>query len=183
MASPRKRREFSYGHGFFLQRLLLFGGFSGVFLAFLGLVVQGTPGEWLAGLGALFGAYLVVWGASPLFTTHWLTTSRLILRQGWYFRAVIPLREIVSAEAFDGEPKLGIRALMGRQRLYVAGSRVGLVAVRLRSPRRFWTVLGATAHEIVFDVDSRDAFLDTFRERRMSLAPVQAERADADLRD
>ncbi len=181
--APPKRREFAYGHGFFLQRLLLFAAFAALFLAFLAFLIRGTPPEWLAGLAVLFTAYILVWGVSPLLTGHWLTTTRLILRQGWYFRAVFPLREIEAVEAFEGRVPLGLRAPIGRGRLYVTGSQVGLVSIRLRTPRRFWTVLGADADEIVFDVESRERFLEAFRERQTSLAPVQAERADAHLRD
>ncbi len=182
-APSPKRREFAYGHGFFLQRLLLFALFAAFLLAFLAFMVHGTPPEWLAGLAVLLTVYIVVWGVSPLLTDHWLTTTRLVLRQGWYFRTVLPLREIEGVEPFEGRVPLGLRAPFGRRRLYATGSKVGLVSVRLRRPRRFWAVLGADADEIVFDVDSRDRFLEAFRERQTSLAPVQAERADAYLRD
>ena len=180
---PPKRREFAYGHGFFLQRLLLFALFAVFFLAFIAFLVRATPPEWLAGLAVLLTVYILVWGVSPLLTNHWLTTTRLILRQGWYFRAVLPLREIEGVEPFDGKVPFGLRAPFGRGRLYATGSKIGLVSVRLRTPRRFWAVLGAPADEIVFDVDSRERFLEAFRERQTSLAPVQAERADAHLRD
>ena len=180
-AAP-KRKEFPYGPSFFLQRLLLFAALAGVILGILGLQV-GAPLEWMAGFSVLFAAYITVWGLSPLFTVHWLTTTRLIVRQGWYFRAVFPLRGIESVSKFEGHVPLGIRASISRQRLYVTGSQVGLVSVKLRVPRRFWAVLGMSADEIVFDVDSPDAFLEAFGARKDSLAPVEPERAGAYLRD
>ena len=178
----RQRREFPYGRGFFLQRFALFGGVVALLLVLLAFLTQ-TPAAWIVGIGVLLFAYLVVWGFSPLLTTHALSRALLTLRQGWYFRAFVPLKGIESAEPFDGDVPLGLRASLGRRRLYVTGSKVGLVSIRLKEPRRFWAVLGATADEIVFDVDSRDAFLEALRERRASLAPVQAERADSHLRD
>ena len=175
-------RHFRSGRTFFyLRTFLLLIAFTALLL-FVGIQTV-TPQPWIVLLGAILAVYLLVVGLSPLLTRHTLTGSRLILRQGWYFRAVLPLREIEEAEPFEGRVPLGLRAPFGRGRLYATGSKVGLVSVRLRTPRRFWAVLGADADEIVFDVDSRERFLEAFRERQTSLAPVQAERADAHLRD
>ncbi|MEK6911837.1 MAG: hypothetical protein AABX36_03430 [Candidatus Thermoplasmatota archaeon] len=181
-ATSPKRVEFVYRRGMFLQRLLLLAVLAVNLLVFLALLVP-TPPFWLALTGAALTVYLVVSGVSPLLTDHWLTTTRLILRQGWYFRAVVPLRSIRSVEPFEGKPKLGLSAPWGRRRLYVTGSKEGLVAVRLATPRRFWQVLGAEIDEIVFDVDARERFLAAFAERKALLAPVEAERTDSDLRD
>jgi len=181
-ATPPKRKEFPYGHSFFVQRLLLFTALAALILGILGLQFS-APLEWMTGFAVLFGVYITIWGITPLLTTHWLTTSRLILRQGWYFRAAFPLREIESASKFEGRVPLGLRAPVGRHRLFVTGSQVGVVSVKLRNPRRFWAVLGAAADEIVFDVDSPDGFLEAFGVRKDSLAPVQSKGADPYLRD
>ena len=179
--SSRERREFAYGRGFFLQRFILFAALAAVLLGFLAFLTQ-TPSQWIAAIGVILTVYLVIWGFSPLLTSHRLSRALLVLRQGWYFRAYLPLAGIESVEAYDGDAPVGLRASIMRGRLYVTGSKVGLVIVRLKEPRRFWSVLGASADEIVFDVDSREAFLEAFKERGVSLAPVQAERADAHLR-
>lgn len=178
-APSRKRVEFAYGRGLFLQRLVLLVVLAAALLVFLAFLP--TPPFWLVLTGAALGVYLGVSGVSPLLTNHWLTTTRLILRQGWYFRAAVPLRSITSAQPFEGEPKLGLSASWGRRRLYVAGSKQGLVVVRLAAPRRFWQVLGAEVDEIVFDVDAREQFLAAFAARKASLAPVEAEGADSDF--
>jgi hypothetical protein len=182
MAAAPKRREFPFGRSFFVQRLLLFFAFAGLVLAVLGLQFS-TPGSWIAAFAVLFAVYIVVWGISPLLTTHWITTTRLLLRQGWYFRAVIPMREIESVSKFQGNAPLGLRAPIGQRRLFATGSKVGLLALKLRNPRRFWAVLGAEVDEIVFDVESPDAFLEAFSGRQSSLAPVEPKRADPYLRD
>lgn len=142
-----------------------------------------APPVWVAGFAVLFGVFTVVWGVSPLLTNHWLTTTRVVLRQGWYFRGAFPMREIESVAKFDGDAPLGLRAQIRRERLYVTGSKVGLLVLKLRRPQRFWAVLGAEVDEIVFDVDSPDAFLESFGGRRESLAPVEPERPDPYLRD
>ena len=132
-------------------------------------------------------AYLVLFTVSPLLTEHWLTRSRLILRQGWYFRAVIPFSDIESISAADDAGRthvpLGIHRPLGQPALFVTGGRTNLVSLRLRRPRRFWQAFGLVATEIIFDVEGRDGFLAAFEERRSSLAPVQTHGPDADLGD
>jgi len=179
--SPRDRREFAYGRGYFLQRLVLYAIVVAFALAVLVAFIR-APVAWAAGIGIVLVAYLVIFGVSPLLTSHTMSRGLLTLRQGWVFRAFLPLKGIVSAGPYDGEAPLGLHASIARRRLYVTGSKVGLVAIRLKAPRRFWGVWGAFADEIVFDVDSRDSFLEALRQRQVSLAPVQPERADAYLR-
>lgn len=160
-----ERRDFAYGRMFFYTRAL---GFLAVFAFALAILAfqTVTPREWVAFLGALFAAYLVVVGLSPLLTKHSLLRSRIILRQGWYFRSVLPLAEAESIGPWDGEPKYGLRISVARRVLYVVGAGQNLVSIRLREPRRFAQVLFITAREIVFDVDDRDAFLAAVEQRK-----------------
>ena len=182
MAVSGKRLEFDYGHSAFVQRgllLLALWILSTVVLASLSQVPFGG----VVLVSGLVAAYAVVFGLSPLMTRHWLTQSRLILRQGWYFRAILPLRELRSIGPYEGAAKIGLRGDMSRRMLFVTGSTVGLVAAELEPPRRFWQVLFAPADRVVFDVHSRNRFLEAVAARRASFAPVDADRPDADLRD
>lgn len=182
MSAPPRRVEFRYGHSVFVQRALLL---LGIWVASTVLLVSfaGVEAVWIVLASAAIGAYAVVFGLSPLMTRHWLTRSRLILRQGWYFRAILPLRELRAIVTYDGDAKVGLRGDLSRRTLYVTGSKVGLVAAELRSPRRFWQVLFASADRVVFDVDGRDRFLGEVAARRALLTPVEANRPDAELRD
>ncbi len=181
-----KRLAFAYGRTLVLTRLILFVLLIALVATILAFAQLFPPVP-----TALFLAFLafatILFAVSPLWTEHWLTRSRLILRQGWYFRAILPLGEIASATAADESTPLrapiGIHRPLGQPTLYVTGSRTGLVILRLRTPRRFWSSFGLEAREIVIDVDNRDAFLKAFAERRALLAPVEADRADAHLRD
>lgn len=175
-----KRLEFRYGRTYFLTRALVLVLLFAVLLALLAWTTPTSP-FWLALLAAAAVVYLVVVGVSPLSTTHWLTRSRLILRQGWYFRAVLPLRDLASYRSYEGRGRYGLRASGGV--LFVVGALEGLVAVELRRSRRFPHVLFASAREIVFDVEDREGFLRSLGERLASLPPVQADGADAHLRD
>lgn len=181
-----KRLTYAYGRILALSRIVIFAlAFAGV-----GIFVALAPSIPLLPL-AVFLAFLaaatLLFAVSPLLTQHWLTRSRLILRQGWYFHIALPMSEIVSiSPADDTTPlrvPLGIHRPLGLPTLYVTGGRSGLLLVRLLRPRRFWSSFGLSAMEIVFDVADRASFLRAFEERRGLLAPVQPDRSGADLRD
>lgn len=183
-----KRLSFAYGRTFVLGRLAFLVGL----VALVALTIALTPSFPLvtaAILGAILVAYGVLFVLSPLLTEHWLTRSRLILRQGWYFRAVILLADVESVSPADSPSRsrvpLGIHRPMGQPSLFVTGGRTGMVSLRLREPRRFWQAFGLPASEILFDVVDPERFLAGFEERRAqgSLAPVEPKRAYANLRD
>ncbi len=181
-----KRLAFAYGRTLALTRILLFALLIALAVAVLALAPQFPPIP-----TALFLAFLaiaaILFAVSPLLTEHWLTRSRVILRQGWYFRAVLPFTDIASVTAADEKTPLrapiGIHRPLGQPTLYVTGGRTGLLILRLRTPRRFWSSFGLEASEIIFDVDDREGFLRAYTERRALLSPVQANRADAELGD
>ncbi len=183
MATPAERRlEFDYGHATFVLRAVLLFALWGLVTVLFASLAQ-VDIVWILLISGAVGAYALVFGISPLLTRHWLTRSRLILRQGWYFRAILPLREVRSIRPYDGEAKVGLRGDLARRTLYVTGSKVGLVALELDAPRRFWQVLFATANRVVFDVTTPERFLEAAEARSGLLAPVQTDRADSDLRD
>lgn len=135
----------------------------------------------------VLGTVFVVFCASPLVSQHWLLRSRFIVRQGWYFRAVLPFSEVRSvAPAEDLAPHrvpLGVHRPLGRPTLFVTAGRTGLVRIQLTRPRRFLQAFGLPASEIILDVSDPDAFVAAFEERVALFAPVQPDRADADFRD
>ncbi len=181
-----KRLAFPYGRALALSRMVLFVvafGLVGAFLAFAPFV----PMVPLLVFLVILAAATVLFAISPLLTEHWLTRSRLILRQGWYFHVSLPIAGIVSLgpadEAAPARVPLGVHRPLGRPTLYITGGRTGLLVARLGRPRRFWSSFGLEATELVFDVADPGGFLRAYEERRGLLTPVQADRADADLRD
>ncbi len=177
-----KRLTFAYGRSLILSRFIVFGSLL-LLVAVVGAALPKLTLEMLLLPVVLLAAYFLLFAVSPLLTDHWLTRSRLILRQGWYFRAVIPLSEMESVRAVDetgpGRAPLGIHRPLGQATLYVTGARTGLVSVRLTQPRRFWQAFGLQASDLIFDVAQPIRFLAAIDERRGLLAPVEADRADA----
>lgn len=176
------RLAFAYGRALVAMRIVWLAVIvvlSAVALTFFPPIAA----EYLALLGGVFGAFFLFLCVSPLLTDHWLTRSRLILRQGWYFRTAIRFAEIASIrpvpDLIPGRVPLGVHRPLGRPTLFVTGGRTGLIEVRLARPRRFFQALGFLASEIVFDVADVQAFLDAFEERRRLFAPVETEGSDA----
>src|SRR6266516_5900881 len=84
-----KRLSFPYG------RTLVVGRFFALvsLIVLIAVAVAFLPSLSIgpvAFLAAILAVYFVLFAVSPLLTEHWVTRSRLILRQGWYFRTVIP---------------------------------------------------------------------------------------------
>jgi hypothetical protein len=181
-----KRLSLAYGRSLVIIRVATFA----VIAIAIGIAVALSPsfsGLATAILGIVLALYFVLSAISPLLTEHWVTKSRIILRQGWYFRAIIPFSDIVSVTAADDVGRLrvplGIHRPFGQPVLFVTGGRTNLVSIQLREPRKFWQAFGLTVKEIVFDVDDRPRFLAAFEERRQSLPPVEPDRPYAELRN
>ena len=166
-------QSFAYSRTFFYLRALLLLALYFVVVLFLALQTV-TPAPWIAMIAAILVVHLLVVGLSPLLTQHVLTRSRIILRQGLYFRTIIPFEEAESIGPWDGTPKFGLRLSRARSILFVVGSAQNLVSVRLRTSRRFPFLLYLRAQTIVFDVGDRDAFLAAVEERRRALEPLPA---------
>jgi len=123
---------------------------------------------------AVIVAALVILGVSPLLTTHEIAGDRLILRQGWYFKAEVPLRNIKKIEMVERGPfRTGVFFRLFQSTLFVTSKRHDLVAIELREKQRFGWALGKKADKILFDVLEPDRFLRIVDELRKSLSPVK----------
>ncbi len=146
-------------------------------MIFLIVFLRSMPSDalpWLIALLALLAVFLFVYGITPMLTSHWVTRSRVILRQGLYFKCIIPMREILKAEPYDADMRIGLALSWRSSILFVTSSKYELIEIRLRRPRRFWQVLGFAAERIVFNVEKRDEMLSLLHERMTSLAPVKS---------
>ncbi len=169
-----KREEYSYAKLYFhirsaLYLMLLFSAF----LIFKGLGTDVIL--WFIILVALLTGMLLLFGISPLFTDHWVTRTRLILRRGLYFRAIIPIKDIEKVEVYEGEPRIGLSLSLRSSILFVTSAKYDLLEIRLRKPKMYPQMLGLRARRIVFNVDNRDRLLESLRSKSASLAPVESD--------
>ena len=133
-------------------------------LAFMGLV--GTDLIILTALMVLVSALILVLGISPLLTVHSLSGEELVLRQGWYFRARIPLGNISSVRRLDSGPRrTGVFFRMLRASMFVTNRRNDLLELELKEPQRFPWALNKRAERVIFDTSDNRAFLRSLERR------------------
>jgi hypothetical protein len=119
---------------------------------------------------------VLVIGISPILTNHALTNNELVLRQGWYFRSIIPLDEIKSIIVLDRGPRrTGVFFDFKGTSLYVTTQRHNLIRLTLKNPRRFNWALGKKTDQVIFDSLDQRAFLKAM-ETKAELTPASPTR-------
>jgi hypothetical protein len=163
-------RSFPYSRRSFVQNMVFIGMTIPVTLALFVLVRADIL--YLAVIIVLEVIALAVLGISPLLTTHELADGVLILRQGWYFRADVPIADIRSVERIDrGPARTGVFFRVLSATLFITSRRNDLIELRLRSKRPFGWALGKKADRVVFDVEDTGAMLQALK-KDDSFAPV-----------
>ena len=152
MASVRLR----YRKAGFLPTLILLS-FALFFLnAFFALTVFDDWGVILLAALVSFLALMTL-GVSPLLTDHILGDYQLELRQGWYFRARVPLSNVRTMQLVDRGPmRTGVFFELRGDALYVTTQRKDLMLLTLKERQRFGFALGKNASRIYFDTIDRD---------------------------
>jgi hypothetical protein len=135
-------------------------GFALLFLnAFFALTVFKDLVTIVAAALASAALFLVL-GLSPLLTGHSVDDKGIELRQGWYFRARIPISNIRGLEMVDmGPMRTGVYFRLTKDSLYVTTQRRDLFLLHLRQPQRFGFALGKRAGKVYFDTVDRTPFL------------------------
>lgn len=167
--------EFSYAKSVFLQRLVLQTIMVMLVVLLLSSFFLNIRAVYSAIILGLLVVYIVISSISPFLTSHTLTSEKLVLRQGWYFKTTIPVEDIESAETTDEPSKVGVKFSIAYKKVYVTASRFGLVKITLKEPTRFPMVMGKRAEEVIIDVEDRLRFveiLNGFIQRRD--APILA---------
>lgn len=173
------RLDFTYPKGYLIVRLFL--TLLLILLLAMIMLMFSISGVWSYITIAILIIYFIIVGVSPLFTDHWVTLTRLVLRQGWYFKVSIPYTEIESIGRTDELGKYGLRSALFKGKVYIVTSQQGLVSIKLRNPIRFLMILGKEANELIVSVEQSEAFVSAVRERMKLLPPIHANGTDAEL--
>lgn len=164
-----------YNKGVFLPPLMLL--LAG--MVFLNLFVSLSLGfDALSTVmaAAVSTVLVLVIGVSPIMTDHALTDSELILRQGWYFRSIIPRDEIRSVNILERGPRrTGVFFDFRGKSLYVTTQRSGLIRITLKHQRRFNWALGKRTDQVIFDSLDQRAFLKAM-ETKAEITPASQAR-------
>ncbi len=104
-------------------------------------------------------------GVTPLLTYHEIRGDKLILRQGWYFKAEIPLTRIKSVEMMEKGPiRTGVFFRILQSTLFVTSKRHDLIVLKLKEKQRFGWALGKRADTVIFDAMGSERFLRAVEE-------------------
>ena len=142
---------------FYFTTILLF--LSLILTLFVMLVIVPVDIMWIVIIAVLFIFILLVFGISPLITKHQIVEGKIILRQGLYFKAVVPLENVKCIGFTDINAKIGIKFSLTKPILYITTSKIGLISIKLKGQRRFGYAWWKRADEIIFNVDDPKRFI------------------------
>jgi len=165
------QRSFPYSKRTFLVNMIFLGALTlGTSLI---LVLTNIDAIYLTAIMSLEIALLLVLGLSPFFTEHEVLNDILVLRQGWYFRAEVPIHEIRRVSRLTTGPvRTGVFFRLLTSTLFVTTRRTDLIEIELQRKRAFGWALGKKADHIVFDVEDTGSLIKTL-EGSGSLSPIQ----------
>ena len=150
---PYETRRFN------MNLMLLVVAFIGFGAPTLLIVTPGAAA--LLAFVAIAATTVVVLGASPILTSHSIDDDMLVLRQGWYFKARVPLGEIEKVERMEkGPKKVGVFFPPFGDAVHVTSRSEGLIVLTLKKERRFALVLGKKVRRVVFDAVDGDALVE-----------------------
>lgn len=166
-------KSFAYSRKSFSLDFIIFAIAAVIILALLAITAKLDLLSIAIG-AAVVAVALLVLGASPLFTKHEIIGDKLMLRQGWYFKAEIPFKNVKKIEMVERGPlRTGVFFRLFQSTLFVTSKRYDLIMLELKEKQRFGWALGKKANKIMFDVLEPDRFLRTVEELRKSLSPIQ----------
>lgn len=127
----------------------------------------------IVGVMTLCILMVFLYGISPMMSSHHIEDGELVLNQGIFFRARIPMNKIRSVEPLDvGPSRTGVFFLLRRSILYVTTRRHDLIVIKLEGPRRFGMIFGKKVDQIVFDVLEQERMIEAIRERITRASPA-----------
>lgn len=130
------------------------------------LSIQGIDSLILAGMIGLVIVLILVFSVSPILTAHRLSDREIVLKQGVYFRAKIPLDSIRTVRRIDSGPRrTGTWFRIFEKALYVTTRRYDLIEIQLKAEQRFGWALWKSADRVVFDTLDNARLLNAMEAR------------------
>jgi|GEM_PF-3264373 len=132
---------------------------------------------WPSLLLFIFTIFILLTNVSPIFTRHEITDDRIILRNGILFTGSFTIDEIASVTPSQRTFRFG--------RIKLASSTSNLVSIKLKSKRRFKSILFRTSDEMIIDLIRPDEFVHLANQRlsQVSLSPIQPDGPGPQLGD
>lgn len=120
--------------------------------------------RWTIRLDPVWRPFLLIIGARP--STCWVELGDVLRVQFGLFSAEVPLTDLHRGRKIKWPLRYGIGVrLAPKKTVGYVGSRHGVVAVRLRGPRRFRVIVPIDRERVAFSLDDPDGFLAALRKR------------------
>jgi|ADurb_Cas_02_Slu_FD_contig_31_2766845_length_1335_multi_7_in_0_out_0_2 membrane protein YdbS with pleckstrin-like domain len=111
-------------------------------------------------VGSVLTIAVLVVGVSPLLTPHEVTEGRIILRQGWHHRLVVPVARVKRLERLDRiEAKEGVLMDAFNRTLVMTDGKANGLRLELKEAVRVPSALWKKVDAVIFDVDEPDRFI------------------------
>ncbi len=149
--------RFPYPRMHFAIRFLTLTAIIAV-IAFLVPVPDGVAGGYLLAFWAMCFIGIMIMTVTPLLTAHEMDEIGIHLRNGLVFTISIRFEDVASVEEVGTKPWTFGFVPAGGKVILANGNR-NLVSIKLKSRRRFRSLLGRSFNEIVIDLVSPDEFV------------------------
>lgn len=114
----------------------------------------------IAVIGFILGITVLVIGVSPLLTHHEVNDGKIVIRQGWHSKLVIPMDQVKRLQRLDRiEAKEGVLLDAFNRTLVMTDSKVNGIRLEIKEAVRVPAVFWKKVDVVIFDVSDPDRFV------------------------
>jgi len=114
----------------------------------------------IAAMGIIMAFTVLVIGVSPLLTCHEVIDGKIVIRQGWHSRMVVPMDQVKRLQRLDRiEAKEGVLLDAFNRTLVMTDSRSNGIRLEIREAVRVPAVFWKKVDVVIFDVTDPDRFV------------------------
>jgi len=114
----------------------------------------------IAAMGIILAFTVLVIGVSPLLTCHEVIDGKIVIRQGWHSRMVVPMDQVKRLQRLDRiEAKEGVLLDAFNRTLVMTDSRSNGIRLEIREAVRVPAVFWKKVDVVIFDVTDPDRFV------------------------
>lgn len=111
-------------------------------------------------MGLILAFTVLVIGVSPLLTRHEVIDGKIVIRQGWHSKLVVPMDQVKRLQRLDRiEAKEGVLLDAFNRTLVMTDSRSNGIRLEMREAKRVPAVFWKKVDVVIFDVTDPDHFI------------------------
>ena len=111
-------------------------------------------------MGLILAFTVLVIGVSPLLTRHEVKDGKIVIRQGWHSKLVVPMDQVKRLQRLDRiEVKEGVLLDAFNRTLVMTDSRSNGIRLEMREAKRVPAVFWKKVDVVIFDVTDPDRFI------------------------